>query len=264
MKIKAGTFFMNVCLFLAFSFHSMLAQSQSEELKVERERTFTGAGLYGFMNGGADLYMEYGVMSLITRDVIYIGEKYTIDIYEMPTPEDAYGIYSMHVFRCQRADNDKCIDCLSSYQLQVVSGNRYVSVVFPSGSTIAQQGADELIRFYVSLEDSKNRNIIPELIVSKPPYSGVVKYLKGPLSVSTVSRGLTALLKGHTYTGVWYTEDKKEDTYQALIYLADKEQTEVLKREISSDCILQTGMDFIYMKGKELEEEVQDYGPFGF
>lgn len=60
--------------------------------EIKRERIFTGTGLYGFMNGGADQFLEYGVSKLTTRDIVYKGNEYTVDIYEMPTPEDAFGI----------------------------------------------------------------------------------------------------------------------------------------------------------------------------
>lgn len=98
------------------------ALTAAQEVEVKRERTFTGSGLYGFMNGGAEQFLEYGVSRLVARDVVYEGQEYTIEIYDMPTPEDAFGIYSLHVFRCQRADTLACIDCLSPYQLQAVAG----------------------------------------------------------------------------------------------------------------------------------------------
>lgn len=77
---------------------------EAQEMTVKRERVFTGTGLYGYMNGGAEQFLDYGVTKLTARDLEYDGEEYALEIYEMPTPEDAYGIYSLHVFRCQRAD----------------------------------------------------------------------------------------------------------------------------------------------------------------
>lgn len=127
-----------------------------QDPEIKRERVFTGTGLYGFMNGGADQFLEYGVSKLTTRDVVYKGNEYTIDIYEMPTPEDAFGIYSLHVFKCSRADTLGCIDCLAPYQLQAVAGSKYISVVFPSGSAAAQSKVDELIRLYVPMEENGN------------------------------------------------------------------------------------------------------------
>lgn len=147
------------CLFLCFP---VLLWAQ-DGVQVKRERVFTGSGLYGFMNGGAEQFLEYGVSRLTARDVVYKGEDYTLEIYEMPSPEDAFGIYSLHIFKCERTDVLGCIDCLSPYQLQAVVGNKYVSVVFPSGSSAAKDAVDELIRLYLPM-DGKEAPQIPEIL----------------------------------------------------------------------------------------------------
>ena len=121
------------------------------------------------------------------RYVVYKGEDYTLEIYEMPSPEDAFGIYSLHIFKCERTDALGCIDCLSPYQLQAVVGNKYVSVVFSSGSSAAKDAVDELIRLYLPM-DGKEAPQIPEILGIRSPYSGAVKYLRGPISVSALVR----------------------------------------------------------------------------
>ncbi|MDH6358058.1 DUF6599 family protein [Parabacteroides sp. PF5-9] len=247
-------------LFTLFSSQFSIVYCQ---LSITRERTFTGAGLYGFMNGGADQFLEYGVTSLVTRDVVFNEEPFTIDIYEMPTAEDAYGIYSIHVFRCQRADTLECINCLSPFQYQAVIDNKYVSVVFPSGSSRGRVLADELITHY--LPTGKEHNpVFPEMLDLQTPYSGVLKYLRGSLSVSTASRSLTSLLKEYSYTGVWFYADKGSDDYYALIYFKDKEQIIRFKTEFTELEILKEGNDFLYFKGMELMDDTPDFGPFGF
>ena len=137
----------------------------AQEISVKRERVFTGTGLYGYMNGGAEQFLEYGVTKLTAYDLEYGGEEYALEIYEMPTPEDAYGIYSLHVFRCQRADTLGCIDCLSTYQLQTVCGNLYVSLVFPSGTKKAKQQADDILRAIICFKTPEQldslRNKLP-------------------------------------------------------------------------------------------------------
>lgn len=235
----------------------------AQEPEVKRERTFEGAGLYGFMNGGADQFLEYGVSQLVTRDLIYKGEAYTIDLYEMPTPEDAFGIYSLHVFKCARADSGKCIDCLSPYQLQAVAGNRYISVVFPSGSSAAKSNADELIRLYAPMDGEGNPKIPDELGLSFP-YSGRLKLLRGPISVSGASTSLSALLNGISYSGVWFVPDKPTKGYKALIYVADGREVEKLKAKVSSSDIIRTGSNFLYLTGKEKAKKEDDHGDFGF
>lgn len=239
---------------------SLLAQ----EPEVKREREFTGAGLYGYMNGGADQFLEYGVSKLITRDLVYKGEEFTLDIYDMPTPEDAFGIYSLHIFKCSRADADGCIDCLSPYQLQAVSGNQYISVVFPSGSEAARNKADELLRLYVKM-DGKNNPQIPSQMGIPLPYSGRLKLLRGPISVSGASMSLSRLTNGVGYTGIWFTADKPAKGYKAFICLKDEKEIEKLKAKIPASDIIQTGKNFLFIQGQEAEKEKEDnHGGFGF
>ena len=235
----------------------------AQEVEVKRERTFTGSGLYGFMNGGAEQFLEYGVSRLVARDVVYEGQEYTIEIYDMPTPEDAFGIYSLHVFRCQRADTLGCIDCLSPYQLQAVAGNKYVSVVFPSGSAAARNRVDELIRHYLPMDGNDNPQI-PELLASFSPYSGKLKFLRGPIGISGVSTSLMHYLEGISYTGVWFIADKPSKSYRALVCLREKGDAEALIKKIPAANIIQSGDDFVYLTGKEKEAEEDDHGGFGF
>lgn len=235
----------------------------AQEVEVKRERTFTGSGLYGFMNGGAEQFLEYGVSRLVARDVVYEGQEYTIEIYDMPTPEDAFGIYSLHVFRCQRADTLGCIDCLSPYQLQAVAGNKYVSVVFPSGSAAARSRVDELIRHYLPMDGNDNPQI-PELLASLSPYSGKLKFLRGPIGISGVSTSLMHYLEGISYTGVWFIADKPSKSYRALVCLREKGDAEALKKKIPVADIIQSADDFVYLTGKEKEAEEDDHGGFGF
>lgn len=242
----------------------------AQEAEVKRERTFTGAGLYGYMNGGAEQFLEYGVSRLVVRDIVYKGEEYTIEVYDMPSAEDAFGIYSLHVFRCGRADTLGCIDCLSPYQLQAVAGSRYVSVVFPSGSAKAQAEVDEVIRLYVSPESGEGPKI-PDKLSANFPYSGRLKYLRGPIAVSGVSTSLASLLQNTAYRGVWFMKEKADPRFRTWIEWespSDKEQVKARLSEgaiFDSPDILSEGEDFLYFSAQEKEEEEEEgSGGFGF
>jgi len=235
----------------------------SEDLKVVRERPFTGQGLYGFMNGGADLFLEFGVRKLINRDIIFKGEDFTIDIYEMPTPNDAFGIYSMQVFKCQCADTLGGLNCLSPYQFQAVVGKQYISIVFPSGSESAQKMAAEVLEIYLPL---KNLDLpsFPAGWESSQPYSGNVKYLRGPISVSNASKALSGLLKDSAYTGVWFRKTDQMNRFEAYIHFNDPESVSAFKEKLDKDGIVREEGSSIWIKGEEKEEETPDFGPFGF
>lgn len=234
-----------------------------QDVEIKRERIFTGEGLYGFMNGGAEQFLEYGVSKLTTRDILYKGEEFTLDIYEMPSPADAFGIYSLHVFKCQRADTLNCIDCLSPYQLQAVAGNKYISVVFPSGSSAARHVADELIRIYIPMDKKENPEI-PDILGLTSPYSGSVKYLKGPVAISGISTSLTELLTNITYTGIWFVADKPAKSYRALVFCSDEKECAKLKAKIQTSGIIRSENNYILFTNKEKEKPDTEYGSFGF
>ncbi len=72
----------------------------------------TGAGqvtefrdetLYDFLNGGAELYFDYDIVAVASREYQIAGASgIEISIYDMGEPRNAFGIYS--IFRCAGAD----------------------------------------------------------------------------------------------------------------------------------------------------------------
>ena len=255
-----------ICFSVFFPLYTFAGNNVSEDdISVKRERVFTGTGLYGFMNGGADLFLEYGVRKLVTRDLIFLDTEYTLDIYEMPTPEDAFGIYSVHIFRCLQADSDDCINCLSTYQLQTVVSNYYISLVFTKGSEKARTNAKVLLQYYTT--DIKGDNIIfPEQIKTsiQLPYSGVLKFLRGPISISGAQLSLANMLKGVSVDGVWFFPSDKEGENRALIIFNDAETTNSFREKTEQNDIVDSSDTWLHIRCRELKKTTEDYGPFGF
>ena len=261
MKLFVRIIFL--CTLLSLSSSASLSAGNKDGIEVKRERVFTGKGLYGFMNGGADLYLEYGVEKLTTRELVYQGEEYTLDIYEMPTPEDAFGIYSIHVFKCIQADLNDEINCLSTYQLQTVVGNCYVSLVFISGSEKAKTNANKLLLQYTS--DIEGEKIVfPEQIPVSGTYSGVLKFLRGPISLSSAQFSLSTLLQGVSFKGVWLSPTEKEEENQALILFENTETMISFREKIAPSDIINSAEAWLFIKRKEPKKPANNSSPFGF
>lgn len=253
------SFFIGIFLF------PFIIQAQSiNDVKLLRERKFTGAGLCGFMNGGADLFLGYGVQSLLTREVKYKNENFTIEVYNFPSEEDAFGIYSLHVFKCMRVDALTCFDCLSPFQLQAAIGKQYISVVFHSGSGVAQRAADELLRLYSKI-DSGDSTIIPPEFEIYSPYSERVKYLRGALSLSNCQSSLSKVLEGIPFKDAWLYVEKSSQNDKALIRFSNKIDLEKTVKRLDSKEIISHGDSclFISIKKRELDKNVIDTS-FGF
>ena len=64
---------------------------------VDSSKRFEGDSLYDYINGGADIYLEYGFIEVIAMDYANIKNKFIqLEIYQMENNESAYGIYSLN------------------------------------------------------------------------------------------------------------------------------------------------------------------------
>ncbi|GET21359.1 DUF6599 family protein [Prolixibacter denitrificans] len=109
-------------------------------LKATETKTYDGGSLWGYMDGGADLYLEYGFQKLTSQAVTCNDITFQVDIFEMNNPLSAFGIYSVNRFRC-RVGSDTLVsnDCLNAYQYQIVAGKYYINIVNQVGSSKATE-----------------------------------------------------------------------------------------------------------------------------
>ena len=97
-------------------------------------RSFMGTALYGYINGGADLYLEYGFKSAQMTEISYRGGSYRITVYEMLDKEAAFGIFSVSRFKCISAPMLPDYTCQTKYHLQICRGHYYISIISTRGS----------------------------------------------------------------------------------------------------------------------------------
>lgn len=106
---------------------------------INAPQTYDGESLWGYIDGGADIFLEYGFQSLMVQELIWNSEKIKVEVYLMKTPEGAFGIYSTSVIKCQQRDTLNNIDCVSRFQYQSAYGKLYITVTSESGSPGAQK-----------------------------------------------------------------------------------------------------------------------------
>jgi hypothetical protein len=97
-------------------------------LKITRTSYYDGSALWGLIDGGADIYLEYGFDKLLFREAELNGIKFRIEIYRMNSAGSAYGIYSVSHFKCSKEDTITKYICISQYQAQASVGKYYISV----------------------------------------------------------------------------------------------------------------------------------------
>jgi hypothetical protein len=124
---------------------------------------YSGPALYGYIDGGAELYLEYGFKKLGRQEVRSAKETIVVEIYQMAGANEAYGIFSVQRFKCVPVDSLFPYTCLSKYQLQAVVGNCYLSIVNESGTRDAQQKSVEIFRVIRAKAEPQHVNF-PELL----------------------------------------------------------------------------------------------------
>lgn len=102
-----------------------------------RNDIFDGSSLWGYMNGGADLYLEYGFSELRIQEFVIDGEELKVELFRMDDAASAYGIYSIKIFKCKQTGLYTKHDCLGNYQYQAQKGCFYLSVINSSGTAKA-------------------------------------------------------------------------------------------------------------------------------
>jgi len=119
----------------------------------DEPKLYSGNQLYEYINGGADLYLEYGFDQAATLE--YKGPDdavIIVDIYRMASPRAAYGIFSVHSgMKYTPVLDVGTIGALTPYQFTFCKGEYFVAV------QALEEGeeADRSLDYFARLVDSR-------------------------------------------------------------------------------------------------------------
>ena len=134
-------------------------------LEVTETQTYDGGSLWGYMDGGADLYLEFGFQKLTSQAVTFDNTSFQVDIFEMNDPLSTFGIYSVNRFRCKTGcDTIVQNDCLNAYQYQMVLGKYYINIVNQVGSSKAMEESLQIGQVFAKKVKDQSEITYPEEI----------------------------------------------------------------------------------------------------
>ena len=173
-------------------------------LKIS-EKTYTAESLFGYMNGGAELYLEYGFDRLAVTEIVDGDTGYKLEVYKMDDRASAFGIYSVSVFSCDTSDHIDDYSCQTDYQLQFCKGPYYINIVNDAGSSQAVQKSALIARSLGSM--------------IKQPSFGISDFMHGILFEEEITKA--TLVKGELglYNGAneWGELLRDAENYSCLI-----------------------------------------------
>ncbi len=184
-----------------------LADNVIGEGKLIRRTTFDGNSLWGYINGGADLYLEYGFENIVVHDIEFRGKPVRFDLYRMKDPNAAYGIFSVYSFACDSTTGPGQFNCGTKWQLQAVKGNYYLSVILSAGTkdeyNYASGIATSLLSTIESVPFEPGAPFLPGIFKIIP---GKKKYCRGMLGIENGAPDISGMMRGFQFIDVWYIE----------------------------------------------------------
>jgi hypothetical protein len=192
--------FLFIRVLIAVSISQSTSQNQTDSLfsllpkdsittgwsRVDTARIYRGEELFHLIDGGADLFFEYGFRQVMAVEYQNAGgESINLEIYEMNDPSAAYGIYSIRI-----ADGATPISIgqegsAHPYYIMLWKGKYYVSVAGSDSTQECRKGLEVIARGVdQNIPGRGQRPSIVELL----PKEGLLtrKYFRGYLGVSTI------------------------------------------------------------------------------
>ena len=163
----------------------LIGPGDVQGITVNSGDTFTGQGLYGYINGGADLYLEYGFVKLYVNEYNLGGETLKAEVWVMEDEPSAYGIYALSHTNCQAWNRVSTFSCESRYQLAAANGPLFISVTNNTGSQAAQGYMEMIVRKLLE-KNPQDMWYMPALFQQQSlgNYKNTIRYFEGPLGVA--------------------------------------------------------------------------------
>jgi hypothetical protein len=219
MILSVATFLF--CLFSAGLIRGDMPVPTLEDMpgaEIVREEIFVGGALWGLINGGADLYYEYGFDRMVIQEIEWQGEEFRLELYRMETPGAAFGIFSVSVHGCRAGGPVTTGDCLNRFQYQFYSGNYYLSLINYSGSSRAQRLSVEIGSVIASAAGGsriETPGFLSQDIFRK--YSDRVRLIRGKLGFQNALSHLVSVFDGLDDYMVWYLKPEGMEDAEILL-----------------------------------------------
>lgn len=187
------------------------------------DRVYRGSELYGYMNGGAELFLECGFDRLVVREYAKGEAELGVELYRMTDPAAALALYLAKCGREERVEGLSERHAGGRFQLMFVRGAFFVNLINAGGSPGNVPVLADLARRIAARLPKGTPVPAEKLLPERDRVPGSLRLLRGGLSLDlffTLGTGDVLLLKGKA-TGaaaVYREADGKNRRRLAVVY----------------------------------------------
>lgn len=151
----------------------------------EAPQSYRGDKLYAMIDGGADIYREYGFTQVLRAEYVNgRGKSIKLELFEMESPAAAYGIYTFKIGVGGKAPAIGEEALLEDYYLNFWKGNLLVTVIGPDSEEETVQGVVALAKAVdARIAKTGERPELAGLLLREPLAFSHPKYVRGSLGV---------------------------------------------------------------------------------
>ncbi len=147
---------------------------------------YAGDDLFTYINGGAEIYREFGFEEVVVQDYrTDQGGAISLEVYKMTGPESAYGIFTF-----KRSADGRAMDYhgaeaqLEDYYLNLWKGSYLVTLTGFDEEDTTIQGLQDLARSLAfRITEIGEAPGLVSLLPDKDKILGSVRYFNGPLAL---------------------------------------------------------------------------------
>jgi hypothetical protein len=154
--------------------------------KKESTLIYSAKNLYGRINGGAELFFEFGFQNLKVQEYENNKDVLIFEVYQMIDEVAAIGVYLHKTFNETPIQNIHCQNSGNKYQVLATKGSFFIQVTNPSGNNeYLSIMADLINRLTEYISDVRVTNIFNTL-PEKDRIKRSEGIFRGPLALQSI------------------------------------------------------------------------------
>lgn len=153
-----------------------------------KPQIYKGEDLFLYIDGGAEIFHEYGFRQVITQDYANpAGKIVTLDIFEMAAPESAYGMYTFKIGTKGKSLALGQDASLEDYYLTFWKGRCLATITGPDGGPESSDGIERIGRAVeAKIGPAGPRPSLPGVLPKTWAGAGRMVYVRGILGLQNI------------------------------------------------------------------------------
>lgn len=189
-------------------------------VKSGQMHRFLKNDLYGYIDGGAELFHEFGFEELLVQNYQQGEQEISLEAYRMENALAALGIYLMKCGQETPIDGIAARNSGNKYQINIVKGRYFVEVNSFAGDEAILPAAVELAQKLLASIKTGAPISFPEWLPLANLIPGSERLIRGPYSLQTIytfGEGDIFQLQGQLFGVVANYRDETRRTFSQLI-----------------------------------------------